>query len=298
MCPALTTKLFDINVTGNTKIPAGSSSTFYINIEKPAQNLSITPLCESSAISFSPATINFLDYKSTTQTFLVNAANGLSGFFNVTFSKAENSPYTFYSDIKYITLNVYVPSTKYYIKVVPFRVKSVGKAIKVDIELEVASPTSFNLLTTTNCSSQFVFAPSRITIPAQSTTAHFTVTYNGKTIPDACQQTFSISSVTSNNYYLPVSTVYYSALLSIDKTWVESPMVLQLTNTPEVSTDVGHAIISATSTHTSKYTPTVYNLTQGTIGANIAKFIATTSYQGTVYFAVMPAGTPSNLVSA
>ena len=59
----------------------------YITLEKPAQNLTITPQCQSSAISFSPATLSFLDYKTTSQTFMVNAANGLSGSFNVTFLK-------------------------------------------------------------------------------------------------------------------------------------------------------------------------------------------------------------------
>jgi len=74
-------------------------------------------------------------------------------------------------------------------------------------------------------------------------------------------------------------------------------MVLQLTTTPQESANVGHAIISTTSQQTTKYTPTVYNLTKSTIGANAAHFIATTSYQGTVYFAVMPEGTPNTLVT-
>ena len=143
-----------------------------------------------------------------------------------------------------------------------------------------------------------MFAPSRITVPAQITTTQFTVTFTGSSVPAACQQTFSISSVTSNNYFLTNPTVYYSALLSIDKTWVESPMVLQLTTTPQTSTDVGHTILSTTSASAVKYIPTVYNLTQGTIGANAANFIATTSYQGIVYFAVVPAGAPNDLITA
>jgi len=32
LCPELTNRLFGINVTGNTKISAGSSSTFIISI--------------------------------------------------------------------------------------------------------------------------------------------------------------------------------------------------------------------------------------------------------------------------
>ena len=45
ICPNLTTHLFDIKVTGNTKISAGSSSTFYITLQKPARNMTITPAC-------------------------------------------------------------------------------------------------------------------------------------------------------------------------------------------------------------------------------------------------------------
>lgn len=75
-------------------------------------------------------------------------------------------------------------------------------------------------------------------------------------------------------------------------------MLLQLTTTARSSTEVGHTIISTTSTNTAKYTPTVYNLAQGQIGANSASFIATTSYQGVVYFAVLAAGTPETLITA
>lgn len=32
LCPTLTTRLFGINVTGNTKFPAGSSTTFVVSI--------------------------------------------------------------------------------------------------------------------------------------------------------------------------------------------------------------------------------------------------------------------------
>ena len=87
ICPSLTTHLFDIKVTGNTKISAGSSSTFYITLAKPARNMTITPSCDSSAISFKPSSVNFQRYKKKSKTFRVIAANGLSGSFNVTFTK-------------------------------------------------------------------------------------------------------------------------------------------------------------------------------------------------------------------
>jgi hypothetical protein len=86
-CPKFSTHLYSINVTGNTKISAGSSSSFFITLEKPAQNLVITPSCVSSAISFSPQQIVFERYSSTKATFNITAANGLSGQYNVTFAK-------------------------------------------------------------------------------------------------------------------------------------------------------------------------------------------------------------------
>lgn len=86
-CPTFSTRLYAINVTGNTKISAGSSSPFFITLEKPAKNLIITPSCESSAISFSPQSIIFERYSSTKAVFNITAANGLSGQYNVTFSK-------------------------------------------------------------------------------------------------------------------------------------------------------------------------------------------------------------------
>ena len=79
VCPNLTTHLFAIKVTGNTRISAGTSSTFYVTLEKPAKNLTVTPASDTSAISFKPETITFTNYSRTSQTFKVIAANGLSG---------------------------------------------------------------------------------------------------------------------------------------------------------------------------------------------------------------------------
>lgn len=127
----------------------------------------------------------------------------MSGSFNVTFSKVEYENFIFYNDIEYITLNIFVPTTKYYVRINPFVAKSIGSPIKVIITLEVPSPTAFTLLTTTNCSSSFVFTPpSRITIPAQTANVSYTVAYTGTSIPSACWQNFTISSLTTNNYYI------------------------------------------------------------------------------------------------
>ena len=87
VCPSLSVYLASINVNGNTKIPAGSSSQFIVSLEKAAQNLTIVPACTSSAISFSPATILFTNYSQLNQTFNITAANGLSGNFTITFTK-------------------------------------------------------------------------------------------------------------------------------------------------------------------------------------------------------------------
>lgn len=134
-CPTFTTHLYSINVTGNTKIPAGSSVPFRVTLEKAASNLTIIPTCASSAISFSPTQIYFTNYASNYQEFNISAANGLNGSFNVTFIKTEGGAYVFYSDIQYITLNVYVPTTKYFIRITPFVSKSVGNPIPVILQL-------------------------------------------------------------------------------------------------------------------------------------------------------------------
>ncbi len=74
-------------------------------------------------------------------------------------------------------------------------------------------------------------------------------------------------------------------------------MVLQLTTTPKESSDVGHTIISSTSSSATKYTPAVYNATKNTIGSNSANFTVTTSYIGTIYYAIVTAGTPTSRIT-
>lgn len=260
--------------------------------------MTITPVCESSAISFKPSSLTFSNYSQTGQSFRVVVANGLSGSFNVTFTKEENSTYTFYSDIQYITLNAYTPTSKYSIKIKQFTRKSVGRPIKVRIQLEVPSPTQFALLTSTNCSNNFIFSPAqRIDIPADTTLVIFTVTYNGTTIPAACTQNFSIASLTSNNYEIKNPTVYYSSKISIDKTSVQRPMLLRLTSTSRTSIDVGASIISSTSSLTADYKPTVYKLLQISLGSNTVNYTATTSYIGAIYYAIVKGGTPNSQIS-
>lgn len=51
------------------------------------------------------------------------------------------------------------------------------------------------------------------------------------------------------------------------------------------------------SSDSSVYSPTVYNVTIKNIGSNSANFTAVTSYIGTVYFAVVAAGTPRSRIT-
>jgi hypothetical protein len=115
-------------VTGNTKISAGSASTFVVSIERPASYLAITPSCSNSAISFLPSVIVFRNFTSVTQSFTISAAVGLSGNFNVTFSKAENGQ-NFYNDIQFTSLNIYMPTQNYKVSILPFSAKSTGYPI-------------------------------------------------------------------------------------------------------------------------------------------------------------------------
>jgi hypothetical protein len=244
ICPTLNNRLYAINVTGNTKIPAGSSTTFVVSIERPASYLAITPVCSNSAISFLPSVIVFSNFTSVTQNFTISAAVGLSGNFNVTFSKTEGSQ-TFYNDIQFTTLNVYIPTTLYKISINPFSSKSTGYPIAATIQLEVASPTDFALTFNTSCNSNFTFIPaSRISIPAQATTVNFYVKYTGLTVPAACQLNFSISAHTTNNFVLANPIVYLSGKASFDKSYTTPPLILELTTVPQNSTNVGTLVVS------------------------------------------------------
>lgn len=296
-CPTFTTKLYAINVTGNTKISAGSSSTFIVSLEQPAQYLAITPICVSSAISFSPSTIVFSNYASTTQNFTISAANGLQGSYNVTFNKTEGS-YIFYNDIQLTTLNIYSPTNLYNITITPFSAKSVGLPITVTIMLEVASPSDFALLFTNTCNSGFVFNPTtRIPIPQKATNTTFTITYQGSTIPPSCRLNFTISSLTKSNFVLSTPVVYLSSSLSIDKTSTTPPMILTLSTSYMDSSSVGHTIVNSNSKSKSKYIPYLYSLSTATVAANSATFTATTSDAGTIYYVVTASGTPQSSIT-
>lgn len=226
ICPTLLNRLYAINVTGNTKISAGSSTTFVVSIERPASYLAITPFCSSSAISFLPSVITFSNFTSVTQIFTISAAVGLSGNFNVTFSKMEGNQ-TFYNDIQFTTLNIFIPTQSYKVSILPFSAKSTGYAFAATIQLEVKSPSDFALTYTTTCDSNFSFSPaSRINIPAQTDSTTLYVSYKGNTVPVACLLNFSISALSSNNFVLAKSVVYLSGKPSIDLTASKPPLIL------------------------------------------------------------------------
>lgn len=301
VCPVLSNRLFAINVTGNTKISAGSSSVFVVSIEQPAKYLVVTPVSPTSAITFSPTSVVFENFKSTTQNFSISAASGLNGTYNITFTKNE-SAYTFYNDIQFTTLNIYTPLSQYSIKIVPFSVKSVGTAIEATIMLEVANPNEFALIFTNDCNSDFVFNPaSRIAVPPKATSASFSVRYKGTVIPPACQLNFTISSLTTTNFILATPTVYLSSSVSIDKSSTTPPMLLELTTSPKNSSNVGYTIVSTSSdnskAYSKAYTPSIYVLNSTALASNRATFLATTSDPGTIYFVVVASGTPERYIT-
>jgi len=168
----------------------------------------------------------FQNFSSKTQNFTISAATGLSGSFNITFSKNE-SAYTFYNDIQFTTINIYTPVAQYSIKIIPFSVKSIGNAIVASISLEVPNPSEFALLFTNDCNNDFIFNPAnRIAVPPKATEASFSIKYKGSVIPPACQLNFTISSLTTNSYILVTPTVYLSASISIDKSSTTPPLLL------------------------------------------------------------------------
>lgn len=112
-------------MAGNTKIASGSSETFTIALSEPAESLTITPTCTSSAVTFIPATLSFLEFQATQATFTVSAAVGLNGTFEVSFGKSEPLD-TYYNDVESMNITVEPATTAYSITVEPFRVQSIG----------------------------------------------------------------------------------------------------------------------------------------------------------------------------
>jgi hypothetical protein len=186
-----------------------------------------------------------------------------------------------------------------------FSTKSTGLPISTTFKLDVPSPTDFALTFAHNCNSNFSFSPSsRISIPAQSSSVNFYVQYNGKTVPSACQLNFSISALTSNNFVLANPIVYLSGKTSIDKSSNTPPLILELTTTPQNSTNVGAIVVSNLTTgssSSSKYysanAPTLYTLNVSGTGANHADLMATTSTNGTIYYAILSSGTPTGNIT-
>jgi hypothetical protein len=249
--------------------------------------------------------IVFSNFTSVTQSFSISAAVGLSGSFNVTFSKTEGGQ-NFYNDIQFTTLNIFAPIHSYKINVSPFSAQSIGYPIETEIELEVPSPTDFALTYTTNCNSNFSFNPAkRINIPAQAKKVSLYITYTGSIVPAACRLNFTISALTNNNFELATPVVYLSARPSFDRSSNRPPLILELTTNFQNSTQVGTLVFSrsnnSSSTSSSRNQqgnrPTLYEINATSVGANSATFSGATSIVGTLFYVVLPTGTPTSSIT-
>lgn len=127
-CPDFTDKLYQVNVTGNAYMEAGSVYEYTISIEKPAYYMTITPTIQTSAITFDPAVIRFTGYNETIKKFKVKVSNGLSGTFPLSFVKSEGS-IIFYNDIPSINITAKATTRTYSVIFSPIDVKSVGLPI-------------------------------------------------------------------------------------------------------------------------------------------------------------------------
>lgn len=118
-------------------------------------------------------------------------------------------------------------------------------------------------------------------------------------VPSACQIDLKISSITALNYVLDHSTLYISGSLSIDKSATSSPLILNITYTPQNSTNVGYNIVGSEGTSTQKASlkPKIYQVQNNAIGSNTATFTITTSENGTVYYSIIQAGTPTDSIT-
>ena len=212
----------------------------------------------------------------------------MTGTFSLTYIKEEGDK-VFYNDIPEESITIVEPVQKYKIRVKKLIRKSIGKAIPIRIILDKPSSKELSLLYTHNCSSEYAFnPPSYKLIEAGVKKTKISITYNGDKVPEMCKIKFEISSLTKHNYELKNAEMYITGSRSIDKGSTLSPMILEISPKPKQSTDVGHAILNK---QTQKIKPKFYEIKEQTIGANAAQFLASTSEQGVIFYAIMEIGT-------
>lgn len=294
-CVLFTNRLYTVRVEGNSVINSGTVANYTIILEKPADNLTITPSTTSSAITFEPASIVFSNYTTNVTTFVMKAAPSLTGNYTIRFTKTEGPAGTFYNDFSDMNVSVVTPSNPYYISFTPIDTKSIGLPITLPIILTPTSSNSFTLFYTHNCSDKYSLSPSSSLLIASGTNStNISITYKGSVVPPVCAISFSLS-YSNYNYQLANKTLYVAGYISTDKSSVVPPMRLVISPAVLNSTDVGKTVLTNSSSLVTRLKPIIYSLAVTDRKSNTANFSAVLTEIGTLYYVIMSAGSPETL---
>ena len=221
-------------------------------------------------------------------------SHGTPGTFTLSFIKEEGSQ-TNYNDIADENIIIVESTAQYSITFEEVDSISVGEPIEINVVLEKESSKELTLLMTENCPTEFVFSPQKIIkIPAGSKTVSFFIEYEGKVIPKMCKMEFEISSFITHNYYLPFNTLYIRSERSIQRTGSNSLMRLIISTEMKESSDVGLTVLDKPTT---EIKPEIYRATPTSIEGNSASFLVSVSQDGSLYYAVVEAGTTQDSIT-
>jgi len=133
----------------------GLSYKFYAVLEKPARNLTITPVSPANGIKFVPKTIAFNDFETDVMEFtLIVTSEVLSGDYDIKFIKDEDDSLgiEYYMNILDFKLSV-IPfdplfNAHPFIRVLDAEDNSAGYPITVPIRVEIPPANEIQLLIT------------------------------------------------------------------------------------------------------------------------------------------------------
>lgn len=311
-CLTFSSYRIPISVSFFSTMQSGLVSTMNYSIRQPTNSLKLTPYCSNLGITFSPKTIDFSNYNtSTVANSIVIRSDVTPGSYWINFTKSESTAKTYYKPVLPILVKVVTGASAMLndnatVRAVFDSYSYIGYPIVVPILLSVPSATPLTLVLTvkeeingsllrySQSFGNYSISPRVIQIAPGINSTNFTILYFNSTVPPCLTILLSLSSIYPLVHRLTTPTLYVSFFKDPKYQGLYPPMKVIVSETYlNNADDVGKSILNVfvnNQTQNVSFAPVIIRMSQIERGSTWSNLLINTKEEYTLYYCVQEVG--------